>query len=266
MKVSGIKQGAPSWVELATSDEAGALAFYGGLLGWSDDPQPMPEEAGGGAYHMAQIDGDNIAGLSKQQPQEAQQGIPPHWSVYLAVNDLDATLAKVEGAQGRVLMPSMDVMDAGRMAIITDPTGAPVGLWQAKQHQGFGRYGEPGAVTWCELLTSDTEPAAKFFQGVLGVTPETMDMTGQPYTLLKAGDGPNESAGLMQKPEQMADMPNTWAVYFEVADADAATARARELGATVLSEPMDIPPGRFAMIRDPQGAAFGIIKSVPMQM
>jgi predicted enzyme related to lactoylglutathione lyase len=264
MKLNGIKQGAPSWVELSTSDEAGALAFYSGLFGWQDDPQPLPPEAGGGAYHIARLDGDNIAGLGKQQPEEAQQGIPPHWSVYLAVDDLDATVAKVEAAQGRVLVPAMDVMDAGRMTIITDPTGAPVGLWQAKQHQGFGRYGEPGAVTWCELLTTDTAAAAAFFGAVLGVTSETMDMEGQPYTLLKAGDGQNESAGLMRKTEEIGNMPNTWAVYFEVADADASVARAMELGGTAIQEPMDIPPGRFAMIRDPQGAVFGIIKSNPM--
>lgn len=264
MKLESINEGAASWVELSTSDEAGALAFYTGLFGWTDDAQPMPAEAGGGEYHIAQLEGDNIAGLSRQQPDEAQQGIPPHWNVYLAVNDVDATVAKVEPAQGRVLMPAMDVMDAGRMAFITDPTGAPVGLWQAKQHQGFGRYGEPGAVTWCELLTSDPAPAAKFFADVLGLKSETMDMGGSEYTLLKAGDGQNESTGLMAKTEMMGNMPNVWAIDFEVADTDACVTAAKGLGATVLQEPTDIMPGRFAMLQDPQGAVFGVIKSVPM--
>jgi uncharacterized protein len=263
MKMSGIKQGAPSWVELSTSDEAGALAFYSGLFGWTDEANPMPQ---GGAYHMAQIEGDNIAGLSLQQPEEVAQGVPPHWTVYLATDDVDATVGKVEAAGGRVLMPAMDVMEAGRMAFITDPTGAPVGLWQPKQHQGFQRYGEPGAVTWCELMTSDPAAAEAFFTSLLGVTAETMDMGGSPYTMLKAGDGPGESAGLMAKNEQMGNMPNTWGVYFEVADTDAAVARAMELGGSALQEPMDIMPGRFAMIRDPQGAVFGIIKSNPMGM
>ncbi len=267
MKLTSIKQGAASWVELSTSDEAGGVAFYTSLLGWTDHAEPMPEESGGGVYHMGQIEGDNIAGMSKQQPDEAAQGIPPHWNIYLAVDDVDATVAKVEGAGGRVLMPSMDVMDIGRMAFITDPTGAPVGLWQAKLHQGFGRYGEPGAVTWCELLTSDPGVAQTFFEGVLGVHGETMDVGGSPYTLLKSGDAQNEATGLMQKTEMMGNMPNTWAVYFEVADTDASVARAKELGATILQEPTDIPPGRFAMVQDPQGAVFGIIKSDPnMQM
>lgn len=267
MKLTSIKQGAASWVELSTSDEDAALAFYTGLFGWKDQSEPMPAEAGGGAYHMAQIDGANIAGLSKQQPMEVEQGVPPHWSVYLAVDDVDATVAKVTGAGGNVLVPSMDVMDFGRMAFITDPTGAPVGLWQAKSHQGFGLYGEPGAVTWCELLTSDAGAAQKFFEGVLGVTAETLDMDGQPYTLLHAGEAQNETTGLMAKTEMMGNMPNVWAVYFEVADTDACVAAAKGLGATILQEPMDIAPGRFAMIQDPQGAVFGVIKSDPnMQM
>ena len=262
MKLSGIKQGAPSWVELSTSDEEGALKFYTEIFGWKDDPQPLPAEVGGGAYHMAQIDGDYVAGLSKQQPDEAQQNIPPHWNIYLAVDDVDAAVAKVEGAKGRVLMPSMDVLDSGRMAIVMDPTGAPIGLWQAKQHQGFGRYGEPGAVVWVELMTEDPEPAGKFFEQVLGVNVEKMPSdSGQPYWLLKAGGEANESSGLMKKTPEMAGMPNTWGVYFEVPDVDAMIDRAKKLGGDVVAGPMDIPEGRFAMVRDPQGAVFGVMKS-----
>ena len=262
MKVDGIKQGAPSWAELSTSDEAGALAFYTGLFGWEDQAQPLPAEVGGGAYHLAQIGGEMVAGLSRQHPQEAQQGVPPHWNAYLAVDDLDASLKKVESAKGNVLVPAMDVMESGRMAIVTDPTGAPVGLWEAKQHRGFGRFGEPGAVTWFELVTSEAEPAAKFFEQVLGVRAETTPADGgHSYTLLKAGDAQNEVAGLMEKPPEMGNMPNTWAIYFEVADADAAAARATELGGVVVEKPTDIPEGRFAILRDPQGAVFGLMQS-----
>lgn len=263
MKLTAVREGAPSWVELSTSDEASAVTFYTNLFGWVDHAEPMPAESGGGVYHMPQIEGDNICGISTQQPEEAAQGVPPHWNIYMAVDDLDATLAKVEPAGGRVLMPAMDVMDIGRMSYIMDPTGAALGLWQAKLHKGFGRYGEPGAVTWTELMTSDAPAAQSFFERVLGVSAQTIDMGGQPYTLLKAGDAQNETSGLMGKTEEMANMPNVWAVYFEVADTDACVARARELGAAILEEPQDIPPGRFAIIQDPQGAVFGVIKSNP---
>lgn len=139
MRMTSIKQGIPSWAELSTTDEQAALAFYGQLFGWADDPRPMGE--GMGDYHMQTLDGEMAAAIAMQQPMEKEQGIPPHWSVYLAVDNVDAVVAKVEGAEGQVFMPPMDVMESGRMAVIADPTGAAVGLWQAKAHQGFGIWG-----------------------------------------------------------------------------------------------------------------------------
>ena len=261
MQVSEHRQGVPSWVELSTTDVEGALRFYGGLFGWGDDPRPMPQ---GGDYHMQQLEGDNVAAISPQQDEERAQHIPPHWGTYLAVNDVDQAAARVAAAGGQLLMPPMDVMDSGRMAIVADPTGGAVGLWQAKQHTGFGRIREPGAETWAELMTDDPERAAAFFRAVLEVPTEVMPMEGaEPYTLL--GPAGEQGAGIMRKPPEMGEMPNVWGVYFEVADTDASAARARELGGTVLSEPMDIMPGRIAMVQDPQGAIFGIIKSNPLE-
>lgn len=159
----------------------------------------------------------------------------------------------------------MDVMDVGRMAVILDPTGGVVSLWEAKSHQGFGRVNEPTMVTWCELMTDDADRAADFFTAILDVPHQTMNMgpDAPPYILL--GPAGEQRAGLMTKTPEMCPMPNVWCVYFEVADTDAATTSARNLGATVLQEPADIMPGRFAILRDPQGAVFGIIKSSPMQ-
>ena len=224
MKVSGIKQGIPSWVELATSDENGALAFYSSLFGWSNDAQPLPE-AGGGAYHMQQIGGDNVAAINRQPPEEAQAGIPPHWSVYLAVDDVDAVAGKVAGAGGQVMVPPLDVMDAGRMAIISDPTGGVVGLWQAKRHSGFQRVQEPGAFTWAELATDQPESAATFFSSVLDVPAEAMPVPegSDPYTIL--GPAQEQRAGIATKTAATAGMPNSWNMYLEVEDPDATATR-----------------------------------------
>lgn len=267
MKVSGIKQGVPSWMELATSDENGALAFYSSLFGWTDDAQPLPAEAGGGAYHMQQIGGDNVAAINRQQPDEAQAGIPPHWNVYLAVDDVDATVGKVSGAGGQVMVPPMDVMDAGRMAIVSDPSGGVVGLWQAKLHEGFQRVREPGTFTWAELVTDQPEPAAKFLSNVLEVPTQQMPVPegADPYTVL--GPPQAEMAGIAVKRPEMGAMPNTWSIFIEAEDVDATAARAKELGGMVRVDPFDVPDvGRIAVLSDPQGAAFGIIKSaVPAQ-
>jgi predicted enzyme related to lactoylglutathione lyase len=244
----------PSWFDLSTSDDAAAVQFYGALFGWQDDPRPMPE---GGTYHMQQIDGDDAAAISLQQPDEAAQGIPPHWNVYITVDDVDAAAGKVEAAGGSVIAPPFDVLDAGRMAVITDPTGGAVCLWEAKESIGAERIREPGSPTWAELITPDPERAAKFFGDLLGVEVETTDMPGgETYTLLKV-DG-QEVAGVFKPGPELGDVPTAWTAYFEVADVDASAAQVPSLGGTVLNPPTDIPGGRFAMIADPQQAVVGI--------
>jgi len=263
MKVSSFEQGTPNWADLETSDDGAATAFYTALFGWQDDPMPMEH---GAIYHMVKLDGDYVGAISKQDPQQAGQGIPPHWNVYLATNEIDAAAGRVAGAGGSVIAPPFDVYDAGRMAVIADPTGAVVCLWQAKTHSGFGRVREPGSVTWSELITTDVGRAGAFFAAVLGITTQTMDMgpSAPSYTLINVNG--SAVAGIMARTPEMGNMPPAWAIYFEVADTDATAARAQSLGATVLNPAMDIMPGRFAVIRDPQGAVFGIIKSSPMQM
>jgi len=254
--VEATKQGIPSWIELMTSDENAAVRFYCDLFGWADNPQEVPGE-NGGTYHLTTLGSDNIAGIGT----ERQPGVPPHWSVYFAVDNVETVAGKVPGAGGQVIVPPMDVMDLGRMAIVTDPMGAPIGLWEGKLHKGFGRRDEPGSVSWCELLTDDAARATAFFTTILDVPAEEMPMQGYSYTLLGPEDG--RGAGIMAKTPEMGPVPTMWSVYFKVADTDATVAKARDLGATVMTEPVDIMPDRWAMIADPQGAVFGIIKSNP---
>jgi len=254
VKVTSHAQGTPSWFELSTTDPDGAARLYGQLFGWSDDPQPIPD---GPAYHMQRIEGDAVAAISPQMPGEVEQGLPPHWNVYITVDDLDATAGKVEAAGGSILMPPMDVMDVGRMAVISDPTGGVVCLWEAKAHIGAERVGEPGTIAWAELATTDPERAAAFFRELLGVETEVNPMPeGEPYTVMKAGG--EEVAGIMKMPAEMQGMPPMWSPYFGVEDVDACVERAQSLGLQVAVPGMDIPEGRFAVLVDPQQAAFGI--------
>ena len=248
-------QGTPNWVDLQTSDQDAAKAFYSGLFGWTYDDQPMPQ---GPVYSMAMVGGHPVAAIASQSPELAAAGAPPMWNTYLAVDSADEAAGKVEAAGGKVGMAPFDVVDAGRMAFVLDPSGAAVALWQASQHIGATLVNEPGAVTWNELITTDPG-AVKFYADVLGMTTSTMDMGGGPYTVFEAG---GRMVGGTTAP-QMPGVPNHWHVYFEVADADAAAAKAAELGGTVIVPPFDIPVGRIAVIGDPQGAVFSIIKSVP---
>ena len=147
-KRTSYAQGTPNWVDLQTTDTAGAKAFYGQLFGWVYDDQPMPQ---GGAYSMALLGGESVAAIAPQSPELAAASAPPMWNTYLAVDSVDDTAARVEAAGGQVAMAPFDVVDAGRMAFIIDPSGAAVALWQASQHIGATLVNEPGTVTWNEL-------------------------------------------------------------------------------------------------------------------
>ena len=246
--------GTPSWIDLQTTDQAAAKQFYGELFGWTFDDRPVDEQ---NVYSMASIKGLDVAAISGLGDQAAA-GVPPHWNSYISVDDVDATTAKVAPAGGTVFAPPFDVMDAGRMSVIADPTGAVFELWQAKENIGAKLVNEPGTFCWTELITPDVPKAAAFYGEVLGWGAETTK-GDQPYTEFKLG---RESvAGGMNPP--MAGMPAAWGIYFAVADTDETVAKATALGGSVVSPPMDIEPGRFAVLSDPQGAMFLVIKMKP---
>jgi len=240
------------WADLQTPDLEGATSFYSALFDW--DTQDMP--TGDGIYRMAFKDGQPVAAMNEQLQQQRDAGIPPHWFNYLTTDDIDATTAKVAGLGGTVLEQPFDVMDAGRMAIVQDPTGATFALWQAGNHAGTTIMGgEHGTLSWFELRTTDAAKALEFYCGLFDFTVEANDMgSGITYHVLSAGG--EQSCGVMQLVGDMIGMPTEWTTFFAVDDVDATIARAKELGATVQYEPHDIPDvGRFSVMSDPQGAA-----------
>jgi len=245
-------QGTPNWVDLQSPDQNAARAFYGSLFGWTFDDQPMPD---GAVYSMAKLGDHDVAAIAPQPAEAIAAGAPPMWNTYLAVDSVDEAVAKVESAGGQMAMAPFDVMDAGRMAFVMDPGGAPVALWQANKHIGATLVNEPGTVTWNELITTDPS-AAKFYEQVAGLTTATMDMGMGEYTLFQVG---GEMVG-GTTPPPMPGVPNHWHVYFAVADADATAAKVTELGGSILTEPFDTPVGRMAAVRDSQGAAFSIMQ------
>src|SRR5690242_2630857 len=198
-------QGTPNWVDLQTSDQAAAKAFYSGLFGWTYDDQPMPD---GQVYSMAVLRGHQVAAIAPQSPELAAAGAPPMWNTYLAVDSADDAAAKVGAAGGKVAMEPFDVMDAGRMAFVIDPGGAAVALWQAGTHIGATLVNEPGTIVWNELIT-DSPAAAAFYEQVVGLTTAATDMGGGQYTLFRAAG--QDVGGTM--PPQMQGIPNHWHVY-----------------------------------------------------
>ncbi|MBT8337423.1 MAG: VOC family protein, partial [Gemmatimonadetes bacterium] len=175
---------------------------------------------------------------------------------YILVDDVDAVAERVERYGGVVRLDPMDVVDSGRMAMIQDPSGGSVALWQAGTHRGAERFNDPGCMTWNELMTRDPLAARAFYSALLGWTFEEADLGPRgTYHLCRIGDRPN--GGIMAFPSEVpADVPPYWNVYFAVEDVSDSCAKAESLGATVVVPPTTIPMGTFALVADPRGAHF----------
>jgi hypothetical protein len=241
------EHGVPSWVDIGITDPGAGVRFYSDLFGW--EGQDMGEEAG--HYTIVSKDGKQVAAISP-----AQDPGPPHWTTYVNVDDADEVTRRAEAAGGTVIAAPMDVMGAGRMAIFADTTGAVIAVWQPGQHLGAQLVNEPGAFAWSELSSSDVAASRAFYSDVFGWG------WGGSDDYSEAQVSGRTIAGLMaRRPGLPADVPDSWLVYFGAADVDAAVAKASELGASVIVGPTDIPDtGRFAVLADPQGAAFAVFQ------
>ncbi|MFJ3338761.1 VOC family protein [Streptomyces sp. NPDC086766] len=254
--------GAPSWLDVGTSDIDGARAFYGGLFGWQF--QSAGPEAGG--YGFFQLDGRTVAGGMQTG---ADQG-PPSWNVYFQTPDAEATAKAVEQAHGRVLVPPMDVMGEGHMAFLADQAGVTFGIWQPGRTKGLDRAGDPGSLCWVELYTPDIAAAAAFYHKVLGLETSAAPFPGGTYTCVNPAEGGEDAmfGGMVPLGDDPAEAQAgpVWLPYFEVADVDTTVARAQELGGTVRVPATDMEGvGRMARLADPYGARFAVIKSASPQ-
>lgn len=257
-KFTSYTQGTPSWVELSTPDQKGGAQFYAELFGWEIEESPVDEQT---VYLQGKIGDSRIAGIMGQMPELA--GHPAFWGVYLAVDDVDAVTARVEPAGGKVEAGPFDVMDAGRMTALQDPTGARVNLWQAKDHIGTELANEPGTPNWNELVTPDLDRALAFYAEVVGIGSQASETAGSDYTMITNVAG--EVVGGATRP-MTEGMPPHWNVYFSVADADATAAKVEALGGSTVAANFDVEGvGRMGFFSDPQGAVFGIVENAPAQ-
>ncbi|MFN2578378.1 MAG: VOC family protein [Pyrinomonadaceae bacterium] len=242
------------WIELATTDGAGAKKFYSELFGWEAQDDPIGQ---GMVYTTLKLNGKN-AGALYQKGGEEMREVPTHWASYISVTSADETAAKAKALGATVIQGPFDVMEHGRMAIISDPTGAHFCIWQAKQHKGVSVQGETNSLCWNELLTNDTGRAIDFYTKLFGWKTRT-DSGATPYSEITNGN--EHIGGIMQIQPQMGPMPPSWVIYIAVEDCDGTAQKATSLGGRQYMPPTDIPNvGRFAVLSDPQGAVFNVIK------
>ena len=247
---SGYAPGTFSWAELTTSDQDGAKAFYSALFGWTADDRPVGE---GAVYSMMQLGGRHVAAIAGQPAQQRDAGVPPLWNSYVTVADADAVADRAGELGASVHAPPFDVTQAGRMAVLQDPQGAYVMLWEPREHSGAGLVNAPGALVWNELQSPDLDASGAFYGELFGW--DVQDAPGMTPRYLSIKNAGANNGGMR---EPAPGTPPSWLVYFGIDDIDAGIARVQELGGVSISGAVDIGIAKFAVVQDPQGAVFAL--------
>jgi uncharacterized protein len=244
------------WVDLTTTDPAGAKAFYTSLFGWEAEDVPAGEA---GTYTLLRLDGDEVCGLYEMDAGSRQGGVPPHWLSHVRVEDADAVASRARELGGTVHGEVFDVGEYGRFAIVEDPSGATLVAWQTAANGGARRVNDPGCMTWNEHQTSDSETAGEFYSSLFGwgIGPIEQDGTLVYTTLENAG---SRNGGFMPMTGQPDGAPSVWLSYFTVSSCEEALEQARTRGGAVFTGPLDLPGGRIAVLGDPQGGAFAVFE------
>ena len=245
------------WLELHTTDQKAAKSFYGSLFGWAPEDMPMgPNDF----YTIFKLDGRDAAAGCTLRPEQRSQGVPPHWMIYITVENTDAAVTKAQQLGGTILAPAFDVFDAGRMAVVQDSTGANFCVWQANKNTGIGIAHVHGTFCWADLSTPDPKRAGDFYSGLFGwqLTRDEKDPSG--YLHIKNGE--HFIGDIPPAAHRQPGVPPHWLAYFQVDDVDPTANKAKEMGAKLFLPPMTMEGvGRMSVIADPQGAVFAIFKS-----
>ncbi|HEV7475494.1 MAG TPA: VOC family protein [Pyrinomonadaceae bacterium] len=258
------KPGTFCWVELATTDGEGAKKFYTELFGWTANDMPVGPGMTYSILLLGGKEGKDVGALYQMPPEMTAQGIPPNWLSYVSVTSADESATKAKELGATLMKEPFDVMTVGRMAVVQDPTGAVFAIWQAGDHKGASVVNVPGSLVWNELATTDTAKAGTFYTGLFGWGKDTHTFGPLEYTIFQNGE--RGAGGMFEITPEMAaaGVPPHWLAYFAVDDCDAKVKKATELGAKIMKPADNIPGvGRFAILQDPQGAAFAVIKTEP---
>ncbi|WP_371478162.1 VOC family protein [Kitasatospora sp. NBC_00315] len=249
--------GTPCWVDLMAKDQQAALDFYRDVLGWQGEVGPA--EFGG--YAVCALNDKPVAGIGPAMAPEGQPTPPTVWTTYLSTDDADATQRAITEAGGTVMVPVMDVGTTGRMLVAADPSGAVFGVWQPVDFIGAQVVNEAGALVWNELHTGDVDAVTAFYRAVFGIEIALMEGMEEYYAVNVGGKAVGGATKLSHDPP---GTPPHWLTYFAVDDPDSTVDALVKRGGNVFVPPFDMPAGRMAVVADPQGAAFAVIRPVPM--
>ncbi|PWH05069.1 VOC family protein [Brachybacterium endophyticum] len=248
--------GTSTWLDVSVKDLDAAKAFYSGLFGW--EFENLGDDFNG--YHLIRNDGALVGGLMDVSGMTCPEGdpLPAAWGVYLLVDDAEARVRRVTDNGGTVIVPLDGISDTGRMAIVLDPTGADVGLWEPGTLEGYEFTGSPGSPVWFELMTHEFDAACAFYTAVVDadLVPMSEPMEDDSFRYVTNGPEGKNGWGIGDATGVMPKEATGWRVYLGVEEADAAVTRVQDLGGKLLEGPVDSPFGRIATVTDPDGASF----------
>lgn len=244
------------WNDLRTADYQFAFKFYQGLFHWDFRDS---ETADLRPYKVLKVDGKELGGIYSFQPETVARGVHSHWLPYVAVENAHEAVKKARDLGAQIVKEPFEFKDHGTIAVLRDPTGALLGVWQAKAFPGSEITGKPGTAVWNELVTRDLESAIRFYGALFGWNANREQFAKMRYIVLERDGQP--VGGLSEPGPEWGDTPLQWMTYFRVEDCPASTGMAKKLGADALAEPMEIPDvGIVSVIRDPQDAVFGLLQ------
>ncbi len=252
------KVGSFCWLELGTSDRNAAKKFYSNLLGWTAEDMPMGPDM---TYTIFRTGGNDVCGAYELMKDQVAAHVPPHFMPYIKVESADASAARAVQLGAQQMVAPSDIPNVGRFAVILDPTGAHISIFQPGQHRGLQNFGDVGSLCWEDLNSSNPEKAAKFYADWLGWTFETGK---DGYRHILNGSKENMIGGIAPQMHAPPGTPSHWLSYFHVSDCKAAAAKASQLGAsTIMSATLMGDVGTIAVLADPQGAVFALYQPVP---
>lgn len=253
--------GVPCWTDVLVPDTDAALRFYTGIFGWEfSQPGPIGDGLG---YYVARLHGSDVAGVGAQP----DPSTPVGWNTYVAVASIEQAVARAVRAGGAVVVGPAEALPAGVFAVVADPGGASLCLWEARERRGAQRVNEPSAWAMSALQTADPKGAAAFYAELFGWQPEPFSTGAAEVTLMRlpgyvGGEPgqpvPRDVVAAMIPLADGGDAPAGWSVDFWTADADGAADRAAGLGGQVVLAPHEVAGFRRTVLADPAGASFSV--------
>lgn len=246
------------WYELMTADSAGAQRFYPPITGWGTEKWDAPNTD----YGMWTAAGQAFAGIIQLTATQRSQGMQPQWLAYVAVDNVDMTLAKATSLGAKITVPAMDVPDVGRMAVIQDPQGATIAVYRASSPRpGYDGTPKLGTPSWHELCTVDYKAALSFYSALFGWQKIAEEDVGGGMLYLTFGINGKQYGGMFNRNPQW-NQPVSWTCYMTVRDVNASAGAIKRGGGKVTNGPMEVPGGGWiANAADPQGTSFAVFQA-----